>query len=128
MSVAQAPTTLRWQCAWRVGLVLLLVSPAVAWVAPVQFLDCPEVNLLGPACAHDLGEEPGVAPAPRVPEEPLFTLQTMRPDTPPLLLKVFNDPSDANIAAYKAWQQRYLRQMFEVERRLKAYDAQQSKR
>lgn len=90
----------------------------------LQLVECPEVNFLAPAC-HEVSREQEPSQGLSTPEPPLFTLQTMRPDTPPLLLKVFNDPSDANIAAYKAWQHRYLSRMLEVEQRLKAYDAQQ---
>ena len=109
-------------------VVLFTVFPSLPLPAQsLQFLECAEINLLGPACDETVMEQE-LSQAPPAPEPPLFTLQTMRPDTPPLLLKVFNDPSDANIAAYKAWQHRYLSRTFEVERRLKEYDAQQRRR
>lgn len=111
---------------WTISLACILVSSTLVWSQSPQFLDCVEVNLLAPGCDEATVDEPRTPPVPPVPDEPLFTLQTMHPSTPPLLVKVFNDPSDANIAAYKTWQHRYLSRTLEVERRLKAYDQQQT--
>jgi hypothetical protein len=111
----------------RTAVGLVLVSSTVAGAQPLQFLECSEVNLLGPACDEAVVDQES-SHLPPAPEPPLFTLQTMHPNTPPLLLKVFNDPTPANIAAYKAWERRYHRRMFEVEQLLKAYEAQEPKR
>jgi hypothetical protein len=76
--------------------------------------------LLGPACeSPGVLEDQGPSPAPAAPEPPLFTLQTMHPSTPPLLVQVFNDPSDANIERYLEWEHRYLSRILEVDARLK---------
>lgn len=100
---------------WLVALLTIL--PRVSQADPLQLLACTEVHLLGPGCEEGVESEADI-PAAR-PEPPLFTPQTMRPDTPPLLLQVFNDPSDANIQAYLAWEQRYFARVFAVDAKLK---------
>ena len=114
---------------WRTTLALLLASSPAAMAQPLQLLDCAEVNLLAVACEESVvGDEPAPADAPPAPAPPLFTLQTMRPDTPPLLVDVFNDPSDANIAAFLEWEHRYLSRAFEVEEKLKRHRQQRTAR
>ena len=105
---------------WRASLVLVLASTTWVSAQPLQFLECAEVNLLGNACDEAaVQDETTRAPSLPAPEPPLFTLQTMRPDTPPLLVNVFNDPSDATIDAFLDWEHRYLSRAFEVEQKLK---------
>ena len=101
---------------WHASLALLVLSSSVAAAQPLQFLECAEVNLLSPACTgNGVEEDEGTSAPPPAPEPPLFTLQTMRPDTPPLLVKVFNEPTAANIEAFLAWEHRYLARTLEVE-------------
>ena len=102
----------------RVSLGVFLASSSGVWAHPPQFVECPELNFLAPACDVP-AEEVEQPPAPPVPEPPLFTLQTMRPDTPPLMLKAMNDLTDATIDAYLDWEQRYLARAFEFEARVK---------
>ncbi len=100
---------------WLVAL--LTAMSGVSHADPLQLLPCTEVSLLSPGCEEGVESEVD-AQAVR-PEPPLFTPQTMRPDTPPLLLKVFNDPTDANIQAYLAWERRTFTRVFEVDAKLK---------
>lgn len=113
---------------WRTSLVLLLMRPLLAHAQPLVLVPCTEVNLLGTACDEDEPlDVPGASPFPQAPEPPLFTLQTMHPSTPPLLIKVYNDPSPANRKAYLDWEKRYLGRIFEVDALLQE-DRQQHKR
>lgn len=105
---------------WVVLLLLPLWRVPATRAQQPQFLECPEVNLLGSACEGAVQEDDrGPRPAPPVPEAPLFTLQTMHPSTPPLMIKALNDPSDANLDAFLDWEHRYLARTLEVETRLK---------
>lgn len=74
-----------------------------AWSQPVQFLDCPHVSFVGPACVEM--EDLEISPPPPAPVVyPLFAPQTMAPDTPPLLLKFLDDPTADNADAYLEWE------------------------
>ena len=93
----------------------------VAWTNTVHLIECTEVNFLGAACDDDEDavkviddDVSDVSPPP----PPLFTLQTMRPDTPPLLVKAYNDPTDANIDAYLDWEHRYVSQALAADARV----------
>ena len=102
---------------WSTALCIVLHVPLVL-ADPVRLVDCTEVNLLADACAAE-DEHPTEEVLPQAPPPPLFTRQTMRPDTPPLLLKAMNDPTDANLDAYLDWQHQYLSRTLEVEAKLK---------
>jgi hypothetical protein len=94
--------------------LMIVVSLLLACLVPctraqaVSLVECTEVNLLGPSCE---GREVRVESEPSAPGEapisPLFTPQLMHPNTPPLLRKAYNDPTDANIDAYLDWEDRY---------------------
>ena len=100
-------------------LVLTLASSPVVFAQPLQFVECPEVNLLASACDEVVEQEDSLSHRLHAPEPPLFTLRTMRPDTPPLMMQAMNDLTDANLDAYLEWEQRYLTRTFEFEARLK---------
>lgn len=108
----------------RVLMAVLLLSTAMLGPAlgeALHLIECTEVNFLGAACDDNEDavkviddDVSDVSPPP-----PLFTLQTMRPDTPPLLVKAYNDPTDANIDAYLEWEHRYFSQALAADARIK---------
>ena len=100
------------------GALLLWASlTAPAWGQDVQLLDCAQVQFFGPACVPVLPPEPPPSPAP--PPEPLFSLETMAPDTPPLLRKLLEEPSVENARAFLDWQQRRAARIREVQHLLR---------
>jgi hypothetical protein len=83
----------------------------------VRLLDCAQVQFFGPACIPLVPPEP--APTPALPPEPLFSLETMAPDTPPLLRKLLEEPSVENARAFLDWQQRRAARLREVQQLLR---------
>jgi hypothetical protein len=55
--------------------------------------------------------------------EPLFTPETVAPTTPPLVLRLLQEPTEANARAFLAWQQARLHRMLEVQALLKRLQA-----
>jgi hypothetical protein len=94
---------------------------ANAWSQDVQLLDCAQVQFFGPACvptvpipqAQDVPSQPS-------PEPPLFSPETMAPDTPPLLLKLLEQPSVENARAFVTWQHKRYERITEVQQLLRA--------
>ena len=87
------------------------------WSQDVQLLDCAQVQFFGPACVP---VPPVVQPQPPpLPPAPLFSPDTMAPDTPPLLLKLFEEPSVDNARAFIDWQQRRYARIREVQHLLR---------
>jgi hypothetical protein len=75
-----------------------------AWGQDVRLLDCAQVQFFGPACVPVAPLPP--APPPLTPSvAPLFSPDTMAPDTPPLLLKLLEEPRVDNARAFLDWQQ-----------------------
>ena len=89
---------------------------APAWGQNVHLLDCTEVQFFGPACVPASPPAPPAPPAP--PPAPLFSPETMAPDTPPLLLRLLEEPSIENARAFLDWQQRRMARIQEVQRLL----------
>jgi hypothetical protein len=124
---------------------LLSLAPSAASEAPdpLRFFPCAAVRFFGEACAPAAvpvvvvpaaTEEPSPAPAPASPAsdtaeeapakpEPLFPPQTLAPDTPPLLLKLLHDPTEANARAYLAWQQARMQRIQAVQVLLRTLQA-----
>jgi hypothetical protein len=90
---------------------------AAAWGQDVRLLDCAQVHFFGPACVPVAPPEP--VPIPPSPPERLFSPETMAPDTPPLLLKLLEEPSVDNARAFLAWQQQRSERMTEVQQLLR---------
>jgi len=90
-----------------------LTMPAAA--QDVRLLDCAQVQFFGPAC---VAVEPVPPPPPPRPPEPLFRPETMAPDTPPLLLKLLEEPTVENAQAFVDWQQRRYERIREVQQLL----------
>lgn len=108
------------------ALALGVVTPSPA--QEVRYFDCAQVSFFAlPACATL--EPPAMSPprpeAPPPQEAPLFSPETMAADTPPLLLKVLEEPSVENAHAFVAWQQRRQQRVQDVQRLLKALAAEQ---
>jgi hypothetical protein len=96
----------------------LLTAPAAA--QEVQFLDCAQINFFAPACSAgapvtDAPPLPTTAP----PTAPLFSPETMAPDTPPLLLKLYEAPTVENARAFLLWQQQRQARIAEVQQLLR---------
>lgn len=97
MSAASATRT--------VGALVLWTSLAApGWAQDVRLLDCAQVHFFGPACVPVV-PLPSAPPPPVPAGAPLFSPETMAPDTPPLLLKLFDEPTVANAQAFLDWQQ-----------------------
>src|SRR5262245_9081862 len=92
----------------------LLITTAAA--QDLRFADCPTVYFFGEACPGPLPQQ--APPAPPTPKEPLFSAATVAPDTPPLLLKLFAEPTVANAQAYLAWQQERQERLRQVQQLL----------
>jgi hypothetical protein len=94
---------------------------APGWAQDVRLLDCAQVQFFGPACVLVAPTLP--APAPPLSGEPLFRPETMAPDTPPLLLKLLEEPTVAHAQAFLAWQQRRAARLAEVQQLLRRLTA-----
>jgi hypothetical protein len=105
-----------------VGVVLLWSCLTVpAWSQDVQLLDCAQVQFFGPACVPAVAMPQGQQLSPPPPqEEPLFRPETMAPDTPPLLLKLLEQPSVENARAFVTWQHKRTERITEVQQLLRA--------
>ena len=90
---------------------------APVWGQDVHLLDCAQVQFFGPACVPMVPPVPAPAPAP--PPEPLFSPETMAPDTPLLLRKLLEEPSVENAQAFLDWQQRRAARIREVQHLLR---------
>jgi hypothetical protein len=106
-------------------LLLWGALTATAWGQDVRLLDCAQVQFFGPACVSVAPLPPTPPPAPP-PVEPLFSPETMAPDTPPLLLKLLGEPTVENAQAFLAWQQERQARITEVQRLLRQLTRQRS--
>ena len=111
-----------------VGGALFLCTLGTSPAQEVRYFDCAQVSFFTvPVCvAPALPAVPAPPPeaAPPSEEAPLFSPETMAADTPPLLLKVLEDPSVENARAFVAWQLRRQQRVQEVQRLLKALAAE----
>ena len=95
---------------------------------PLRFFACGEVRFFDQACAPPAA--PAVPAAPEVPAsppaapEPLFTPETVGPETPPLLLRLLQEPTVDNARAFAAWQQARQARMTEVQGLLRTLSRQ----
>jgi hypothetical protein len=115
------------------GSLLLVLALTGASVAQERlgFFACGEVRFFGPACPPSpVPPEPSPPPAEAAPPEetpseepgpsaPLFTSETVAPATPPLVLRLLQEPTETNAQAFLAWQQARLQRMLEVQALLK---------
>lgn len=96
------------------------------WSQDVQLLDCAQVQFFAPACVP----VPPVVqpqPPPQPPATaPLFSPETMAPDTPPLLLTLLENPSVDNAKAFIDWQQQRYARMTAVQQLLRQLMHQRS--
>jgi hypothetical protein len=114
------------------GSLLLLLAVA-GWTMAQErlgFFACGEVRFFGEACPPPpaLPETPPPveeAPAPEdpAPPEPLFTPETVAPTTPPVVLRLLQEPTEAHARAFLAWQQARLQRLLEVQALLKRLQA-----
>jgi hypothetical protein len=107
-------------------LLLLALAGGSAAQARLDFFACGAVRFFGPACPPPpaLPEVPPPveeAPPPEEPSppEPLFTPETMAPTTPPVVLRLLQDPTEEHARAFLAWQQARLQRILEVQALLK---------
>jgi len=117
MPATNTPRTLRAALVWG-----CLTLPA--WGQDVRLLDCAQVQFFGPACVPVAPLEP--VPTPPSPPEPLFSPDTMAPDTPSLLLKLLEEPSAENARAFLDWQQQRFERITEVQQLLRQLTRQRS--
>ncbi len=95
---------------------------------PMRFFACGEVRFFDQACAPPVA--PVAPPAPEAPAppsaapEPLFTPETVGPETPPLLLRLLQEPTVDNARAFAAWQHARQARMSEVQGLLRALSRQ----
>ena len=102
------------------ALILWTSLTAPGWAQDVRLLDCAQVQFFGPACVP-VAPLPPAPPTP--PPAPLFSPETMAPDTPPLLLKVLEEPTVEHAQAFLAWQQRRAARLAEVQQLLRRLTA-----
>jgi hypothetical protein len=107
-------------------LLLLALAGGSAAQERLGFFACGEVRFFGEACPPPV--TPDVTPAPPPEEtppaeppplEPLFTPETVAPTTPPLVVRLLQEPTEANAHAFLAWQQARLQRLLEVQALLK---------
>ena len=86
------------------------------------FFACGEVRFFGEACPPPITTDvtPALPPEQAPPEEPLqpeplFTPETVAPTTPPLVLRLLQEPTEDNAYAFLAWQQARLQRLLEVQ-------------
>jgi len=93
---------------------------ANAWSQDVQLLDCAQVQFFGPTCvpAVPMPQEPP-GPSQPPPAVPLFSPETMAPDTPPLLLRLLEQPTLENARAFVDWQHKRYERITEVQQLLR---------
>ena len=65
------------------------------------------------------------APSPAPAAEPLFTPETVSPETPPLLLRLMQEPTASNALAFLAWQRARLERIQQVEALLRELQSAQ---
>ena len=118
MSTPYTPRTLA-------ALVLWTSLTAPGWAQDVRLLDCAQVQFFGPACVPVAPTPPAPAP-PTPPPAPLFSPETMAPDTPPLLRQLLEAPTVANAQAFLAWQQARHARLSEVQQLLQQLTRQRS--
>ena len=104
------------------ALMLWTSLTAPGWAQDVRLLDCAQVQFFGPACVP-VTPLPPAPPPPTPPPAPLFSPETMAPDTPPLLLKVLEEPTVEHAQAFLAWQQRRAARLAEVQQLLRRLTA-----
>jgi hypothetical protein len=115
------------------SVVSLLLLLAVAGGSMAQerlgFFACGEVRFFGEACLPSMPLEvspplPAETPREEPPQpEPLFTPETVAPTTPPVVLRLLQEPTEAHARAFLAWQQARLYRLREVQALLKRLQA-----
>jgi hypothetical protein len=114
------------------GSLLLLLALAGGSVAQARlgFFACGEVRFFGTACPPP--PAPPETPPPTAeaappeetpPPERLFTPETVAPTTPPLVLRLLQEPTEEHARAFLAWQQARLQRILEVQALLKRLQA-----
>jgi hypothetical protein len=95
---------------------------------PLRFFACGEVHFFGEVCASPASPVAPVAsetPAPPpAASEPLFTPETVGPETPLLLLRLLQEPTADNARAFVEWQHARQARMIEVQGLLRALSRQ----
>jgi hypothetical protein len=97
---------------------LAAVGSGVASAEGARYFDCPIVAYFGEPCAGvstQVIPSRTLTPMASSPEEPLFTPQTVSPDTPPVMLRLLQEPTEANALAYIRWQRKRLERAKEVQ-------------
>jgi hypothetical protein len=101
--------------------VVLWGCLTTAWGQDVQLLDCAQVQFFRPACVSVVPlPQAQAVPAPPPPEASLFSPETMAPDTPPLLLKLLEEPTLENARAFVDWQHQRYERITKVQQLLRA--------
>ena len=102
-------TRVQHQACWLLCVVIVLVSLPAA--ADVSYFACPRVGYFSEPCAVPIapapttqsGEEPLDSDTRLGADEPLFTPDTVSPDTPPLFYQLLLEPTESNARAYYLW-------------------------
>jgi len=121
------------QLGWVVFLGLLVGPVWGQETERLQFFDCGTVRFFGEGCRSESRAAPGAPPAvtstpppavsatpppataPASPPDALFTPETMAPDTPPLLLQLLQEPTEAHAQAFLDWQRARVARIVEVQ-------------
>jgi hypothetical protein len=107
-------------------LLLLALAGGSAAQERLGFFACGEVRFFGDACppppalpeAPPPAEETPTLEEP-APPEPLFTPETVAPTTPPVVVRLLQEPTEEHARAFLAWQQARLQRILEVQPLLK---------
>lgn len=101
--------------------VVVLLVGFLAWAPSsvaqgLVLVPCPGINFFGAACEEDIEPVPSLRGPVAV--SPLFSKETMAPDTPPLVIDLLNHPTAAAAQRFLEWQARRFEAMAAAQRLL----------
>ena len=102
-----------------ITMMALVLGTLLLWNTDVAWSQASAMAFFAQACPPAAPEAP-TPPPPAVAPAPLFTPETVGPDTPPLLLRLLQEPTVEHAHAFVAWQQARQERISEVQGMLRA--------